>query len=419
MGYHFKGVVSKMELISVVSLFVIYIMEPYFWTRSMDVMGRKYANKNLYRGIVLAYYLITVIKQIITLYDKNTSVSTLLGFVLISYQVVMTLILYKSSLISRLISVAVFIALTMVAEMLVVLFTTMVLHVPSEAYGTMSVFTNICTLSAKLILGGCCYLFYFRGKRNYITKLLESWEIIPMVLLNALFELPVSIILKRNDLQNDKFMLMTCITIQFMLFFITFYILFIVKRKNIGENKLIQKQMTMEDDMDPLSTWKIFDYDKDGQDSIGKPVLSPSEPALNIILENLNQLANEKDVNFQTSILVKKYYMKSSDICALVMGIVKSAMNMTCALEPMYRNVKLELSYIQGGFKLECQNSAVKGTQKIELQYSEGESDYIVRRYNGECFCKTKCEAKEYDTVIWYCCFHIKEIAEQQGVYAE
>lgn len=408
-----------MQLISVISLFVIYIMEPYLWTRSMEVMGRKYTNKNLYRGVVLAYYLITVIKQIITLYDKNTSVGSFLGFVLIIYQIVMTLILYRSSLISRLISVAVFIGLTLVAELIVVSFTTMILHVPSEAYANVSVFTNICTLSAKLILGGCCYLFYFRGKRNYIINLLESWEIIPMILMNALFELPVSTILKRNDLQNDRFMLMTCVSIQFMLFFITFYIFFIVKRKNIGENKFKQRQITIEEDMDPLNTWKIFDYAKDGRDSIEKPVLSPSEPALNIILENLNQLAKERDVKFQTSIFVQKYYMKSSDICALVMGIVKSAMNMTCALKPMYRNVKLELSYIQGGFKIECQNSAVKGTQKIELQYSEGESDYIVRRYNGECFCKTKCEAKEYDTVIWYCCFHIKEIAEQQGVYAE
>ena len=409
-----------MQLISVVSLFVIYIMEPYLWGKSMEVMGCKYANKNIYNAVIIGYYLITVIKQMVVLYGQNTTASSLLGFVIILYMLIMTLALYKGKLLSKLISFGVFVCLIMASEMAVIFFTTVVMHVSSDTFTTVSAFTNISTLISKLVLAGCCYLFYFREKKNYITQLLNNWEIIPLTLLNALFELPVAAILRRSDLQNDKFMLMTCISIQLMLFFITFYIFFIVKRKNLGENKIQEGHVGFEEELDPLSSWKIYDYKKSQQVNLDRPVYASSEPELNKILENLTLLAKEKEVKFGTSLFVQKYYMKSSDICELVMSIVKRAIQMTCELQPAYRMVKLELSYIQGGFKIECQNSAVKGTQDIELQYSEGELlDYIVRKYNGESFCRAQCEANEYDTVIWYCCFNIKEIAEQQGVYVE
>ena len=426
---------------------LVYPLEPYLWATSMKQLGYKYIKyRHMYQFTFWGYYGITLIKQLFIGNLHNDILNTAFSVGLAVYMVACTLLLYEGKTSKKLIWVSAFFGLVFLTELIILCFSTFILHQPTTIYATQTTVSIICTLMAKILLFGACQLVYFRKNGTLVKTLLENKEIVPLGLITILFEMPASAIMKSINAEHNQVGMTIYIIIQIALILLTIYVFFIVSNKN-RQYKYIQSELEnnkrSQESLDKLAKLqhdvaghvhimyifcknKQYDILEEYISQVYKETQVPNafydtpDPALSILVGDLHRKAIQLQIDFDVNIAMDKLYMNSVDICSFVGNILNNALEGTAKLDVEHRWIDFQMLYCKGGYTIECTNNALKNTTLGHTTKSDKENHGyglkiirdIIKKYHGEILEKTKIpvEGEDYTQIYIQIYFPVKEV---------
>lgn len=361
---------------------LIYMIEPYIWIKSMSTLERRYENKNLYNIAGGIYYLITVVKQFLAFSDVGNAVNTIMNIIMTVYMFLTIIVLVKSSLYMRILNFVIFCCLAALTELPFMVLATYLFNMSMVQVVAFGIINSICTLCSKLTLALICKFLYFNNSSAYIRKLYKNREILPLTVVNFLFEFLAVFIYRDAKLYMNKSVIILFVVIQIMLICNVAYIVYVLVKKNtkisyfedeLNKSKQIaeltvelrQLKHDMSNHANVIQNLVQDKYYDELEQYVKSAFLEVNEAervytlpdhALSAVLNSLEKKAKERDINFRTMIVVNNFYIPSHDICSIVSNMVGNAIEATENLEKERRYIEMEMSCTEEGYNINCIN---------------------------------------------------------------
>lgn len=371
-----------MDIIKIIFLSLVYMIEPVLWMKSMSVMKPGLKKRIYYQMAAAGYYILTLIKQSAAFSGKSSILTALLGVVMIVYLFFVPLTFYKEPLSKKLMNVSIFSCCVFVTESISMLGMMFLLRVTIRDIGSFGWINSMCTLAAKCMLGVLCYLFFFQGKKRLIERLYGNREIIPLILVNFLLEMPSLLLIYNKSFETDKEVYLLFLFVQIILFGNTSYIIYVLLKHNnrmswmeeeLNKNRqIIELSSRLADlkhdisfhadimknlaDTEQYTELKQYIHTAFADIDAAKNIFTLSDKPLSSMLNVLAARAEENDIDFQHIILVEDFILPSSEICSLLSNIVNNAMEAVLKLTKEERVVSLEIAPDEVGYYISCMN---------------------------------------------------------------
>ena len=321
----------------------------------MYTLECRYQNKKIYIAAGAIYYLITVAKQFLAFADMGNIANTVMNILMPVYMFVSIIVLVKSSLYKRILNCVVFCCLAAVTELPFMVLATYLFKMSMVRVVSFGIINSICTLFSKLSLVLICKFLYFQNSSAYMKKLYQNKEILPLTIVNFIFEFLAVFIYRDAKLYMNKSVITLFVFIQVMLICNVAYIVYVLVKKNtkltyfedeLNKNKQIA-ELTLElrqlkhdmtnhanviqnliheqyyDELEKYVKSAFLEVDE------AEKVYTLPDHALSAVLNSLDKQAKERDITFKTMIAVNNFYIPSHDICSIVSNMVRNAIEAT------------------------------------------------------------------------------------------
>lgn len=371
-----------MRGVQVITILMVYMIEPFLWGKSMSVSFHKFKNEILYWALVLGYYFIAILKQGIMFQSFDNKRSILFSLVLLIYMFLSTIIFYQDRLYRKIMNCSIFCFLTCVSES-VIIFSAIYIggFATSDImkFGTVNI---VCTILSKLLLLGLIKIFFFQDGKKLIHSLYGSKEIVLLILLNVAADAYLTESLRRENFRYIRECAALFITVQFMFICNTMYITIVLRKKNkkmaAVENELdklrqrsffSEKLMRLRHDMKAhamiisnLISQECYQEVKEyisnifGDIQDVDKISAVTEPALSTLLSHYIVEMEKKEIRFCRHILMDNFYMSSKDLCAIISNMLDNAMEASEKLDKERRYVSLDIFPTEGGYRITCMN---------------------------------------------------------------
>ncbi len=342
----------------------------------MSTLVCRYQNRKIYIMAGGIYYIITLVKQFLAFADVGNVVNTIMNITMIVYIFLSIIVLVKSSIYKRILHYVIWGCLTVMTELPFMVIATYFFKVSMVQVVSFGIINSTCTLFSKLLLAFICKFLYSHNSYDYMKKLYENREILPLAI-----EILILFIYRDVRYMNkSKIILFVCI--QIMLICNVAYIVYILVKKNmklnyfqdeLKKNKQIE-ELTIElrqlkhdmtnhanvihnllhehyyDELEQYVKSAFLKVDE------AEKVYTLPDHALSAVLNSLEKQAKERDIKFRTIIAINNFYISSHDICAIVSNMVKNAIEANEKLEKERRYIELEISYAEEGYNINCIN---------------------------------------------------------------
>lgn len=220
-------------MIKLLFLAILLLIDPLLWYKSMLNLGLKFPKrKGLYVGAVGIYYSIICFKQLGFEHLHIQRFSVFIDIVMPLFIVSATLLLFKGSLVKKIMCIGVFYSSLFLGETICFLTGVILLKTPMDVFLSTNSIGIFWTLVSKLIVGTICWVFLWRGNKSWINSLYDNKETIVMLLINMSYEIPLwSMVQNKNGERNPSILISFTIS-QIVLFSSSFYFWRVLKLKN-------------------------------------------------------------------------------------------------------------------------------------------------------------------------------------------
>lgn len=348
----------------------------------MSTLVCRYQNRKIYLMAAGICYIITLVKQFLAFADVGNVVNTIMNITIIVYMFLSIIVLVKSSMYKRIFHYMIFCCLSVVTELPFMIIATCLFKVSMVQVVSFGIINSTCTLFAKLSLAFICKFLYSHNSYNYMNKLYENKEVLPLTILNFFFEFLALFIYRDAKLYMNKSVIALFICIQIMFICNVAYIVYVMVKQNtkinyfedeFNKNKKIE-ELTIElrqlkhdmtnhanviqnllheqyyDELEQYVKSAFLKVDE------AEKVYTLPDHALSAVLNSFEKQAKERDIKFKTIIAINNFYISSHDICAIVSNMVKNAIEANEKLEKERRYIELEISYAEEGYNINCIN---------------------------------------------------------------
>lgn len=399
--------------------FLTALIDSLLWFKSMSTLGCKKGQKKCYVAVV-GLYLIILVKSFVETYIDMQLLSVSISMMLLIYIFLATILLFAGSKSEKIINISIFFSLLLGSELMVLSLALLYTH------GDFSVINKpfvicICTVVAKIIeVSGCYFIFISRRGRTFFGD-----NIAKISLLIIIVSMLGNVFLKYV---KDKISASAILTFELTQTILLWYILktsSVLKKKdeqlfelekevssNEERRKLLENLAEFRHDYSVHSTiiknmlyCKEYDKATEYAELIYKDVektklsYKHSNVAITILINQLQQKAEEYGVIFSAVVQVDDFGMGDNEICSILHNIVTNALEAAVKLPKQNAIVTLLVIYTETGYEISCFNHCVgiasfdKTTKKDKMLHGFGVAivEKLVKKYNGT----VKMECKE------------------------
>ena len=413
--------------------FMTALIDSLLWFKSMSTLGCKKSQKKC-GVVVLGLYLFILVKCFVETYIRIQLINISISMMLLIYIVLTTIFIFQGSISEKIINIGFFFSLLLGSELMVLSFVLFFTH------GDLSVINKffvicICTVVAKLIEASGCYFIFIRRK----GRTLFGDHIAQISLLTVIVSMLGNVFFKYV---KDKISASAILTFELTQTILLWYILktsSVLKRKdeqlfelekevssNEERQKLLENLAEFRHDYSVHSTiiknmlyCKEYDKATEYAELIYKDVektklsYTHSNIAITILINQLQQKAQEYGIILSAAIQVDDFGMKDNDICSILHNIVTNALEAAAKLPKENGIVTLLVIYTETGYEISCFNHCVgivsfgNTTKKDKMLHGFGVGivEKLVKKYNGtmKMECKeTSCKGVGLVTVSIY-----------------
>lgn len=329
-------------MIKLLFLTMLLLVDPLIWYKSMSNLGLKFTKrKGLYVGVVGIYYSIICFKQLGFDYIQIQHFSAFIDILMPLFIVSATLFLFKGSIVKKIMSVGVFYSSIFLGDSICFLIGVMLLGTPMEVFLSINPIGIFWTIISKFIVGTICWIFFCRGNKSWINSLYDNKEIVFLLLINMVYEIPLCNLVQNKSFQRQPSIMISFALSQIVLFSSFYYFWHVLKLKNrklytlkcelevAKQNAAIYKTLRqLKHDMlghvrimRDLCVQKKYDKLKEYMDGMygsikqADTVYYLPDPALSILIGQLKQKSLENGIRFRIFNTVTNYYLPSHELC--------------------------------------------------------------------------------------------------------
>lgn len=395
------------------------IVDPLLWFKSMSTLGCKKSRGKCYVAVT-GYYSLTLIKKFTKVFISNQLIHACVSMMLLIYIFLATILLFQGSKSEKVINISIFFSLLMGCELIVLSGVLLYTH------GNLNIVSKplsgcICYIIAKILESlGCYWIFIKRNNRNIFYDYRERVSVV-IVFISMMGNILLIYV-------KDKMSANTVLTFEITQIVFLWYILrtssaFKKKDKQLFElekevssneerQKLLENLAEFRHDYSVHSTiiknmlyCKEYDKATEYAELIYKDVektklsYKHSNVAITILINQLQQKAEEYGVIFSAVVQVDDFGMGDNEICSILHNIVTNALEAAVKLPKEDAIVTLLVIYTETGYEINCYNHCVgiasfgKTTKKDKMLHGYGVAivEKLVKKYNGT----MKMESKE------------------------
>lgn len=378
-----------MNMIHFIFSTLLFLVDPLIWYKSMSGFGLKSSKKKTV-GIVAVsfYYVILWLKELGQNYFHIEHLCTFINILLPLYIAVATFLLFKGKLVKKLMSVGVFYSAMFLSESICIILGIVVLKTPMDVLLSFTAIGVFWTIVSKLMLSTICWIFFGRGKRSWINPLYDKKEIVFILLLNMIYEIPLGTLILKTELHNNPTFISLFCLFQIILIISVSYFWHVLKLQNQTLYKLKCELEVVKQNAGAYKGLRQLKHDIAGHVKIlldlckkkkydmleeymegmygsirqADVTFDLPDPALSILMGQLKQKTLDNKIRFRFFNSISDYYLPSHELCSLVGNLVNNAIESTCKLPEENRAVTIEFNYDEGGYYIEVGNNAPLGT---------------------------------------------------------
>lgn len=380
-----------MKIIEDVLQYSIYGIETFMWWRlTKSVLNMKY-NKKYHNIIAVIMFLLMILKQYLVLVTDNDKIKVFSSVFLMGYSLFAIFLLFKNSLIEKVIWWGVFYLGISSAELIAVLLVGLAMNKSVQEISSNNQASMFAIIFAKIITVFLFEIIIRKRKRKLIIGFAYFRELAWVIAFNILLLLGSVFIFSNTNFieENIDNIVLILLGIVLLITIFTIILIFQIERKSQEEmaNKLKLQQIEMElklnDDMVNI-TDKLRRLRHDMNNHIGliktlvqtKKYLELQEyinqiyedvevanelvitenKTLSVLLNSKKNTAKDKKIDFESIIAISDINMQNKDICALLGNILDNAIEAAEKVESN-RYIQLTMQKTPSGCVISCENS--------------------------------------------------------------
>lgn len=377
------------------------MIEPYIWLKCLETLEwKKDTWKHPGLWVYLGYYLLTLVKQYVTLYMKNNKLGSVFMAIMIFYMFGVIVLLFKGTVQKKIATLGIFWTVGELCDVFAVMSFSKVLHISINTVLQFSMLNNICTLFSKIVLLGICFFIYLNKKKKLINWFNKDRKLFPVIFVLSIFVIIISVIIYSwNCQEKDKSIIMIAFSAELIVLFAIGYFSLIYRqsREELAEkDAVIESSTSLEDLKHDLpfharmltelaaceDQTEMREYIRNivGDVEIAEDTFHLKNYFVSKVLSQLAIDARKKNIPFTHFIAVEDFVMKNNEIASVLSNILKNAIEAAEKVPLDRRFIELEIRPISGGYKINCTNSYL---EKPEFKDGKWETTKVDKQNHG------------------------------------
>lgn len=377
------------------------MIEPYIWLKCLETLEwKKDTWKHPGLWVYLGYYLLTLVKQYVTLHMKDDKLGSVFMIIMILYMIGMAAFLFEGTIQKKVVVLGIFWFSAELCEIFTVLLFSKILHVSTNMLFQFGMLNNICTLFSKVFLFEVCFLIYWNKDRRLIRWFNEERELFPVLSATAILEIIIYVIIYYWHLEKENIWTNVVFSsAETMVIFATAYFSFVYRqhREELAEkDAVIESSTSLEDLKHDLpfharmlielaaceDQTEMREYIRNvvGDVEIAEDTFYLKNHFVSKVLSQLAIDARKKNIPFTHFIAVEDFVMKNNEIASVLSNILKNAIEAAEKVPLDRRFIELEIRPISGGYKINCTNSYL---EKSEFKDGKWETTKADKQNHG------------------------------------
>lgn len=377
------------------------MIEPYIWLKCLETLEwKKDTWKHPGLWVYLGYYLLTLVKQYVTLYIKNNKLGSVFMAIMIFYMFGVIVLLFKGTVQKKIATLGIFWTVGELCDVFAVMSFSKVLHISINTVLQFSMLNNICTLFSKIVLLGICFFIYLNKKKKLINWFNKDRKLFPVIFVLSIFVIIISVIIYSwNCQEKDKSIIMIAFSAELIVLFAIGYFSLIYQqsREELAEkDAVIESSTSLEDLKHDLpfharmlielaaceDQTEMREYIRNvvGDVEIAEDTFYLKNHFVSKVLSQLAIDARKKNIPFTHFIAVEDFVMKNNEIASVLSNILKNSIEAAEKVPLDRRFIELEIRPISGGYKINCTNSYL---EKPEFKDGKWETTKADKQKHG------------------------------------